>query len=226
MRALNSSICLATAAFVLVGCKQALPVVPLVPASITIVQGNLQSVQAGMDLPTAVVLRVTDATGVGLPNLTVALTIGLGGGTVTPASATTDAKGEVKAKWTLGPGIAAQTMLAAVPGVSPVTIFATGLLPTDIIIAQGNNQSGKVGQSLPVPIVVRVVASGNVAMVGVPVAFQITAGGGALAPQSILTNALGEATVKWTMGLQPGGNTAIVSASSLSPVTLTASATP
>ena len=199
---------------------------PVLPDAITVVQGNAQSAQAGLELPTTLILRVIDKNGLGLVDVSVSLVIGEGGGTVSPASATTDARGEVKAKWTLGPRSTVQTLLASAPGVAPVTIRATGLLPGDIIIAQGNNQAAKVGLALQNAIVVRVLAAGNIALAGVPVAFQVVAGGGAFSPQSILTNSLGEATVKWTLGLQPGANTAIVTVSTLSPVTLSATATP
>lgn len=223
------SVLIAVVSLVPAGCKKAEPVAPVesaVPSAITIVQGNFQSAQAGLDLATPVILRVVDKDGLGLAGLSIALTIGAGGGTASPPSSTSDSRGEIKAKWTLGPGVISQTLVASTPGVSPVTIFAIGYLPTDILVAQGNNQTAKVGQALPNAIVVRVIATGNVPMIGVPVAFQIGAGGGAISPQSILTNSLGEATVRWTVGLQPGVNTVIVSASTLAPVTLTATASP
>jgi hypothetical protein len=225
-RRAGALLALACASLGVHGCKKEEPVAPVVPEALIIVQGNFQSAQAGFDLPTPVILRVTDKDGRGLADVPVTLTIGSGGGSVNPPSAATDVKGEVKTKWTLGPGVTTQTLIASAPGVAPVTIHATGYLPSDIIVAQGNNQSARTGQALPNPIVVRIVATGNIPMVGVPVAFQVASGGGAIAPQSILTNALGEATVRWTMGLQPGVNTAIVTASTLSPVTLTATATP
>jgi adhesin/invasin len=226
LRFAHRAVLIAGATLALPGCKKALPVVPVLPDALTVVQGNAQSAQAGRELPTALVLRVTDKSGLGLAEVSVSLAIGQGGGTVSPASATTDANGEVKAKWTLGPREVVQTLLASVPGVAPVTIHATGLLPADIIIAQGNNQTAKVGLALQNAIVIRVLAAGNVALAGVPVAFQVVAGGGAFSPQSILTNSLGEATVKWTLGLQPGANVAIVTVSTLSPVTMSATATP
>lgn len=217
---------IASVAFALSGCKKELPGAPAVPDALAIVQGNAQSGQAGLDLPTPIVLRVTDKSGLGMPGISVTLAIGEGGGIVTPASATTDARGEVKTKWTLGPRAVTQALIASTQGLEPVTIRATGLVPAEVIIAQGNNQTAKVGFALQNSIVVRVLSAGNVAMIGVPVAFQVVAGGGALSPQSIATNSLGEATVKWTLGLQPGVNAAIVTVSTVSPVTLSATATP
>lgn len=79
---------------------------------------------------------------------------------------------------------------------------------------------------LPNVIVVRVTGPVNVPMVGVPVAFQVTAGGGAITPQTVVTNALGEATAKWTLGTVAGQNTAMVSNSTVTPVFLTATGTP
>ena len=213
-------------AFVLAGCSQPPTAVTQFPAAVTIVQGNLQSAQAGVLLPTAVVLRVIDLNGAGIGKTPVTLWIGGGGGSVSPASSITDDKGEITAKWTLGPGVATQTLFAKAPGVDSVMVQATGILPTDIIVAQGNNQSAKVTSALTNSVVVRVVGPGNQAMIGITVGIQITGGGGAITPQSAVTNALGEVTLKWTMGAATGPNSATVSALTLPPVTLNATATP
>jgi hypothetical protein len=217
-------VCIAT--LLPLGCKKAVPTEPLLVAALTVVQGNFQSVQAGKELPTPVILRVTDKSGIGMADIPVTLVIGEGGGSADPPSARSDAKGEVKAKWTLGPAVPGQTLVASAPGVSSVSLHAVAILPSDIVISQGNNQSAKAGLAVANAIVVRVVAVGNVPMSGITVAFQIGGGGGAISPQTALTNALGEATARWTLGLQPGTNTAIVSASTLTPVVLTATATP
>lgn len=66
----------------------------------------------------------------------------------------------------------------------------------------------------------------NTPIVGVPVAFQITAGAGVITPQSALTNAFGEVSVKWTLGPSAGANTLIASVASLAPATVAATATP
>jgi len=77
-----------------------------------------------------------------------------------------------------------------------------------------------------VQIVIRVLGSGNVPLVGVPVALQVTSGGGSFTPQTALTNATGEVTVRWTTGTTAGTNTASVQVWTLDPVTLTATGTP
>jgi hypothetical protein len=193
--------------------------------AIVIVQGADQSAQAGRDLPSPIVFRVVDAAGAGMHGITVTLSVAAGGGAVTPASDTTDSRGEFRAKWTLGPGIASQSIVAAVPGVSPVPVKATGLLPTQIVLVQGNNQTAKAGAALTNSIIVRVVGAGNIPMQGVTVGFQVLTGGGGMTPLTVATNALGEASTKWTLGAA-GANTALVTSGTLTAIPLAATATP
>lgn len=195
------------------------------PDALVVVQGADQSAQAGRDLPSPVVFRVLNAAGSGMQGITVTLSVSTGGGAVTPASDTTDSHGEFRAKWTLGPGVASQSIAAAVPGIAPVPVKATGILPTQIVLVQGNNQTAKAGAALTNSIIVRVVGNGNVPMQGVTVGFQVLTGGGGMTPLTVVTNALGEASTKWTVGAA-GANTALVTSGTLTPVTLTATATP
>lgn len=213
-------------AVVTAACKQPTATEAVVADALTVAQGNGQSVQAGLILPTPVVVRITDKTGVGMANIPITFVLSDGGGSVNPASAVSDTKGEVTVRWTLGPLLPLQTLTASAPGVAAVKVQAQALLPTDLTIAQGNNQSAKIGAVLPNMIVVRVTGAGNTPMVGIPVAFQVSTGGGAISPQTMITNALGEATAKWTVGTVAGTNTALISTSTLTPVFLTAIATP
>ncbi len=211
----------------LTGCaKAAATTEAATAATLTVVQGNYQSIQAGKELPASIILRVTDKTGASMTGIPVTLVVTEGGGTVTPASGMSDAKGEYTAKWTVGPTLSDNQLRAAVPGLDPVKVYAVGIVPSDIIVAQGNNQTAKVGASLPTSIVMRVVGAGNVPMSGVTVLFQVVGGGGSISPQSAVTSTLGEVTVKWTLGLSAGVQTAFVSASTLTPIVLTATATP
>jgi hypothetical protein len=63
-------------------------------------------------------------------------------------------------------------------------------------------------------------------MIGIPVSFKITAGGGGLSPQSGVTNAQGEFATKWTMGSTAGANSIVVSSGNLTPATISATALP
>ncbi len=189
---------------------------------LAIVQGHLQSAAVGATLPTSIVLRVLGTDGGPVEKIPVSLSVVAGGGTVDPATSISDANGEVKAKWTLGPGSQVQTLSAGAPGVESVTISALGILPADLIIAQGNNQVAKQGAALPVQIVLRVTGGANVPIPGVTIAMAILGGGGQISPQSAVTNALGEVTVRWTLGPQAGTQTATVTAGNLGPIPLTA----
>ncbi|MCU0626044.1 MAG: hypothetical protein MUF21_06095 [Gemmatimonadaceae bacterium] len=215
---------LALAGAALAGCAKE-SAAPSVPAALTIVQGNLQVRQAGRRLPVPLVFRAIDDAGTGLKGVPIRFVVDQGGGSVDSASVTTDAAGEARVRWTLGMG-PTQLLLANVPGLEPVRASATALFPADLVIAQGNNQSVRAGQTLPTPVVVRVLGPGNVPLDSITVSLQVTAGGGAIAPQSIVTNALGEATVRWTMGPIAGPNSALVRAGTLEPAVLTATGTP
>jgi adhesin/invasin len=192
------------------------------PGSLILVQGNNQQVQGGSELPNPVIIRVLSAEGSPIAKLPIGFSVVQGGGSVNPGSAPSDENGEVKVKWTVGPNEVAQLLRASVPGVEAVNVTAIALLPSDVIIAQGNNQMAKAGGPLPNPIVIRIVGPGNTPMKGIPVAFQVTAGGGLISPQSAITNALGEVTARWTLGGTAGSNSLAVSSGSLQPVSLLA----
>jgi hypothetical protein len=196
------------------------------PATLIVVQGTNQAVQAGKELPNAIVLRVLTEQGKAVEKVSVGFTVAAGGGSVNPGSVLTDANGEARTKWVLGPTAPEQTLKAEVAGLDPVTISATGIVPTDIVIAQGNNQSARVSTALTNAVVIRVVGINNTPIVGVPVAFQITAGAGLITPQSSLTNAFGEVNTKWTLGPVAGANTMTATVANLAPVTVTATAIP
>jgi hypothetical protein len=205
------------------GCKKV--VEPDAVEVLTLVSGDLQTRQAGRTLRSPLVFRATSASGKGVAGSAITIVVMQGGGAVDSASIKTDENGEARVKWTLGPE-AAQALVATIPGIEPLRVTASGVLPSDIVIAQGNNQSARVAVALLNNVVIRVLGANNTPMDSINVTFQITSGGGAIAPQSILTNASGEATVKWTMGPVAGTNTALVRAATIDPVTITATATP
>jgi hypothetical protein len=196
------------------------------PATLLVVQGNDQAVQGGKELPNAIVFRVLSEDGTAVPEVSIGFTVATGGGSVNPGSILTDENGEARAKWVLGPTTPAQTLRAEVAGLEPVVIGATAIVPTGVVIAQGNNQTARVSTALPNQVVIRVVGLNNTPIVAVPVAFQITAGAGLITPQSALTNSFGEVTVKWTLGPSAGVNSLSASVANLPPATVTATATP
>ena len=78
-------------------------------------------------------------------------------------------------------------------------------------MVDGNNQTGPVNTTLPLPlevIVGEVLATGSggkgrvgtQALDGVPVTFTVTSGGGSLASATATTDASGNAQTRWTLG--------------------------
>lgn len=189
---------------------------------LSIVQGNLQQAAAGTLLSTPIVLRVYATDGSPMQNVPISFNVLAGGGSVDPATAKSDANGEVKARWTLGPGAQVQTLIGTAPNLEPVTLSATGVLPSEILVAQGNNQTARVNTALPVQLVLRVTGNNNMPIPGQTVALAITSGGGSLSPQSAVTNSLGEVTVRWTLGPQSGLQTATATSGTVGPITISA----
>jgi len=206
------------------GCKSVEE--PATPASLSVVQGNMQTAAVGTLLPTPVVLRVRGTDGLPLAKVPISFSVTAGGGAVDPATAVSDANGEVKAKWSLGPLQIQQSIAALAPGLEPISVLATGIMPADLVVAQGNNQTAKPSAALPVQLVIRVTGGSNIPIPGVTVAFSITGGTGSITPASVVTNAVGEATVRWTLGAQAGSQQAQVSALNLGPVIISATAIP
>jgi DNA-binding beta-propeller fold protein YncE len=101
----------------------------------------------------------------------------------------------------------------------------------DIALFSGDGQAGAVDQLLPAPIRVKVTGAGGTPIPGVPVTFDVTAGGGtfvgtASASQAVITDRDGVAEVEWMLGpdLGTGAHQAEATASDLagSPVAFTA----
>ena len=72
----------------------------------------------GAALPSAIIVKVTDASGRPVPNAAVALAVTKGNGSITPRVALTDALGQATATWTLGTVIGQNEVTASVAGVA------------------------------------------------------------------------------------------------------------
>lgn len=87
------------------------------------VAGDQQTGPANVALPTGLVVKVTRG-GEAASGLTINWAVPEGTGSITPATATTDANGESSATWTLGAVTAAQTATARLEGTSmPAVAF-------------------------------------------------------------------------------------------------------
>lgn len=80
--------------------------------------------------------------------------------------------------------------------------------PSALVAVGGNNQSARVGQMLPSPLVVEVQDADGNAVPGVHVAWTTEGGGTVSSPEGV-TNGGGRVTVQWRLGTSPGVQRAI-----------------
>lgn len=178
-----------------------------VPAALSITDGRDQAAPAGAPLPAPVAARVVDRHGDGVPGVAVTFAVTSGGGSVTPATGSTDDGGLVEATWTLGPEAGPQTLTASAASLSgspaEVHATATAAAPASIEKRSGDGQQAPVGATLPEPVVVRVTDAFGNPVPGVTVSWVVTAGAGSADPLTGITDADGTASTRWTLG--PGG---------------------
>jgi len=100
------------------------------PAAVAVTSGAAQEGLAGRALPEPVVVRVDDAGGSPVADVTVSFTAAEGHGTVDPASAVTNPAGMVSTNWTLGEVSGVQSLIAsAADGVSAEIRAVAGEVP-------------------------------------------------------------------------------------------------
>jgi hypothetical protein len=95
------------------------------PTAVTIIAGNAQTAAAGTELPTALSVSVTNASGQPVAGVTVAWAVIAGGGSLAPASSTTSAAGTASTRWTLGAAAGENRATATVAAIPAVTFDAT-----------------------------------------------------------------------------------------------------
>lgn len=98
---------------------------PGAPASLAKTGGDNQTGQAGVALTTALKAQIKDAFGNVVPGVTVTFSVVSGGGSVSPASATTNSSGEAQTTATPGGALGTQTFRAASTGLTSVDFNST-----------------------------------------------------------------------------------------------------
>jgi hypothetical protein len=109
-----------------------------------------------------------------------------GGGTVTGASATTDASGVAAVgSWTLGTHVGINTLAASIGAIRLIfTANGDGGAPAALAKRAGDAQVATPGATLPALLQARVTDANDNPVSGVAVAFAVTSGGGTLTPAS------------------------------------------
>ena len=197
------------------------------PAAITIYSGNDQTGTAGLTLPQPLVVKVTDAMGVGVFGRAVRFEVLLGeGAVVTPVVDTTDAYGLAETFLTLSRTAGLNLVRATCQGLTSTVTFtaqANSDVATKLQIHSGDQQSYVVGRTLPLPLVAQAVDKNNNPVPGVSVTFTVIQGNGVLPSDNTrVTDSEGKASISFTLGVAAGTYLVRASATGLTPVVFTA----
>lgn len=204
-----------------------------VPAQLVKVAGDQQVDTTSGTLPTAVVVQVNDSFAHPIAGVDVSFAVTQGGGSVSPASTTSDAQGQAAVVWTLGSAAGANALTATVTGTGisgnpasfGATAVAAGSLAT-VAVSAGDGETGLAGFALNEPPAVVLKDGSGAPIAGATVNFAVVSGGGSVQGGVALTDANGVARVaSWSVTLGANALTATVQGGGLiigNPVTFTA----
>jgi hypothetical protein len=176
----------------------------LLPAAnrIVVVSGNSQAAPPGSPLPLPVVLEADGVDGP-VSGVTLHFDAGTTGGSVSPASAVTDALGRASVRLTLGTTTGPQQFNATGTGLTPAAITAIATaVPTAMTKAGGDGQVDSVGTALK-PFSVKVTDAFGNPVPGATINWSVTTGSGSLSAVSSTTDVSGQATITYTLGKTP-----------------------
>lgn len=197
--------------------------------SLAVAAGDQQSAPVGQALADPVTVRAQDEFGNGVEAIEVAFQVTGGGGSVTPASATTDGQGHASATWTLGTEAGENALEASADGLGSAGFTATGTsaAPDRIETLSGDGQTGPVAAELPEPVRVRVLDEFGNPLEGVSVEFAPSGSQASATPGVASTDAQGEASATWTLATGAGEQTMEARVSGVeAPAAFSATATP
>jgi len=195
------------------------------PAELEVLSGHGQSGVAAGELPTPLVVRVVDSRG--RPVAGVAIVWETTSGSLSASSLSTELDGTTTVRWTLGTRVGQATATATAEGLTPAT-FTTEVRAgpaARVLKTRGDSQAAPVGTTLGDTLIVRVTDIHDNPIAGVPVSWNVSAGGGTVAPVSGETDSGGHARARWTLGNSTGERTVTVTAGALSPVVFTSTTT-
>jgi hypothetical protein len=164
--------------------------------------GNNQTAAAGSVLPLTINAKVLDTYKNGVPGVTVTFDDGGVGGVLTPATAISGPDGKASTSYQL-PNISGKvTVKASSTGLKTINFAEHSLVPANVIIVSGNNQTTGAGTQFPQPLVVQVTDSVGTPIPGATVTF--SAPSGSFTGNPAITDATGIASVSYTAGNAAG----------------------
>ena len=162
--------------------------------------GNNQLGSVGTTLPTALTVTATK-NGSAAAGVTVTFSDGGAGGTFGSPTAITGSNGTASSTYTLPSTAKTVTITAASSGYTSAifTETATSSSVTTLVLSSGGRQTGTVGTTLPLPIVVTAKNSSGKVVSGASVTFSDGGVGGTFSPNPAVTNTKGQASTSYTL---------------------------
>lgn len=196
------------------------------PARLIAYAGDGQTGIVNTRLPIDPAIQVFDVNGNPAVGVPVQFNVNVGG----PVGATTvntDAGGIARTSWTCGAQAGPNSLIVSVTGVGQATFTAIGVAgpPTQIYKDAGDGQTAPPGATLPVRPTVWLRDQFSNSVAGAHVTFAVTAGGGSITANDVVTDNTGRASVAWTLGAAPATNQLTASADGTPTATFTATGT-
>lgn len=183
---------------------------------------------AGAPVPLHVAVQLTDSSGRLLPGVPVTW-VALDSGVISTVESRTDSMGESHASWLLARRAGMQRARVRVGNgrnvpVAPVIAAGVAGAPALLLGGDGNAQRGIAGEALRKPISVEVRDEAGNAVPGASVVASVLAG--TVADSVAITDSMGVASFRWSLGPKAGRQQMVVRSGALPPLTATVLAAP
>jgi hypothetical protein len=166
------------------------------------IAGDAQSAVVNTSLVTPLTVQANDASGNPLAGVSVSFKTTFG--TLSAQTILTGANGQATSVWNMPITAGTGTATATLTNNSSASVSFSGTALTapaqQLVKLGGDSQRGSISAALTDPLVVSVTDQYNNGIVGIPITFAVAAGGGSLSATSVVTDANGRASVKWTLG--------------------------
>ncbi|HEY6225271.1 MAG TPA: Ig-like domain-containing protein, partial [Gemmatimonadales bacterium] len=205
------------------------------PAQLAKQAGDGQSATVNTTVAVAPAVSVKDAYGNAKSGINVTFTISGGGGAINggagPVTVATTAGGTAAlTSWRLGTSAGTNTLGVTSGTLAPLSFTATGTADVAAAIAKsaGDGQSATVNTAVSTNPQVLVTDQFGNPVASATVTFAVTSGGGKVngaTSAPVGTDALGHASVVWTLGASAGANTVSATVAAVTPVSFSATGT-
>lgn len=199
-----------------------------IPSALQIAAGGIQTGVVAQPLDTALTVRVLDQHGEAMAGVLVQFVIADTAGSLSSLTRTTGPDGLAATVWTLPQAAASYAVLARVAELDSVTFQAEAgpAAASQLLVVAGDSQWTTVGQPLDSVVRVRLADPFGNPVPGQAVSFLVLAGGGTIPAPSAVTDSVGFAETRWTLGAAPAVGKLLVSVISVPPVVAEAYAFP